>query len=174
MLEPAAALERAYTPGSDIDFDRLYRASYSRVVRTLVAIVGSQAAAEDCAQDAFTKAFRAWPGWRGDVPAEAWLHRIAVNTAISHRRREKIRALPSLLLRLGAPPAGRDPGDCAGDRSIVGELRRLPPQQSAALVLRHYHGYTNREIARALSVTERTVGSWIARGLETLRARMEE
>ena len=169
----AVLVERAYMPGSAADFDRLYRVTYARIVRTLIAIVGSRTAAEDCTQEAFTKALRAWDSWRGDVPAEAWIHRIAVNTAISHRRREQIRALPSLLRRLGAPSAGRDPIDHADERSVVAELRRLPPKQAAAVVLRHYHGYSNREIATALGVTERTVGNWMAAALRTLRSRME-
>ncbi len=164
----------AYTPGSEADFDRLYRASYHRIVRTLVGIVGSQAAAEDCTQDAFAKALRAWPTWRGDVPAEAWLHRIALNTAISHRRREQIRELPSLLRRLGPPQAERDPAGQVSERSIIAELRRLKPKQSAALVLRYYYGYTNREIAAALEVSERTVGQRIADALAALRARIDE
>lgn len=163
----------AYTPGSLADFDRLYRSSFPRVVRTLASIVGSKAAAEDCAQEAFTRALRAWSRWHGDVPAEAWLHFIAVNTAISYRRREKIRALPSLLLRLGAPPDQDDPVDWAESRSLVAELRRLPPKQSAAVVLRYYHGYTNREIAAAVGVSERTVGQRIADALAILRRRIE-
>jgi RNA polymerase sigma-70 factor (ECF subfamily) len=173
-LVAVPAVERAYTPGSAADFDRLYRLSYPRIVRTLIGIVGSQAAAEDCTQEAFARALRAWSGWSGDVPAEAWIHRIAINAAISHRRREHIRALPSLLRRLGVPPPGPDPFAHAAGRSVIAELRRLPPKQAASLVLRHYHGYTNREIASSLGVTERTVGNWIARALETLRARMEK
>ena len=168
-----AGHEDAYTPGSEADFDRLYRASYPRILRTLVGIVGSRQAAEDCAQEAFTRALGAWRTWSGGAPAEAWMHRIAINTAISHRRRERIRSLPSLLLRLGVPPPGRDPAADAEQRSVVAELRRLPPKQAAAVVLRHYHGYTNREIATALGVTERTVGYWLAAALTTLRARLE-
>lgn len=163
----------AYAPGSDADFDRLYRTSYQRIVRTLIGIVGSQPAAEDCAQEAFTRALRAWKAWSGDAPAEAWIHRIAINTAISHRRREKIRALPSLLSRLGVPQPGPHPDLHTDEISVLRELRRLPPRQSAAVVLRYYHGYTNREIAASLGVTERTVGSWLAQALTTLRGRLE-
>jgi RNA polymerase sigma-70 factor, ECF subfamily len=163
-----------YTPGVRADFDRLYRASYVRVVRTLAGIVGSLEAAEDCAQEAFTRAYRAWPKWEGTVPAEAWLYRIAINTAISHRRREQIRALPSLLMRLGVPPPGPDPAERANARALVPELRRLPPKQAAAVVLRFYHGYSNREVAAALGVSERTVGQRISDGLVTLRGRLGE
>jgi RNA polymerase sigma-70 factor, ECF subfamily len=163
----------AYAAGSMADFDRLYRQSFARIVRTVVGIVGSQAAAEDCAQETFARALRVWARWQPDVSAEAWLHRIAINTAISFRRREQIRALPSLLRRLGPPSAGADPAERVQSRSIVAQLRRLPPKQSAAVVLRYYHGYTNREIAAALGVSERTIGQRIADGLAVLRERVD-
>jgi RNA polymerase sigma-70 factor, ECF subfamily len=163
-----------YTPGDAADFDDLYRNSFGRVVRTLAGIVGSLEAAEDCAQEAFTRAFAAWPEWGGEVPAEAWLHRIAVNTAISHRRREQVRALPSLLWRLGIPRHEPDAADAAQSRAVLPELRRLPPKQAAAVILRFYHGYTNREIAAALGVSERTVGQRVADASKTLRARLKD
>jgi RNA polymerase sigma factor (sigma-70 family) len=182
----AATLERAatpadvlpalaeYTPGVPADFDRLYRATYVRLVRTLAGIVGSIQAAEDCAQESFTRAYRAWPNWEATAPAEAWLHRIAVNTAISYRRREQIRALPSLIRRLGAPPPVPDPAEQARTGSLLAELRRLPPKQAAAVVLRYYNGYSNREVAAALGVSERTVGKRIADALAALRSRLGE
>ena len=170
---PWRAPDERYTPGDLEDFDRLYRASYARIVRTVAGIVGSLEAAEDCAQESFARAYRAWGGWRPEVPAEAWLHRIAVNTAISYRRKEQIRTLPSLLRRLGAPAPHSDPADAATNRAVLPELRRLPPRQSAAVILRYYHGYTNREIAAALGVSERTIGQRIADGLSALRIRLE-
>ncbi len=175
-LAPAGrAASIQYTPGDTADFDRLYRNSFARVVRTLAGIVGSVEAAEDCAQEAFTRAYAAWPQWGGEVPAEAWLHRIAFNTAISHRRREQVRALPSLLWRLGTPRHEPDPTAAAAQSgAVLPELRRLPPKQAAAVVLRFYHGYTNREIAGALGVSERTVGQRIADAVTTLRARLKD
>ena len=158
-----------YTPGSAADFDLVYRTSFTRVVRTLASIVGSVDAAEDCAQEAFTRAYRAWPKWEGKVPAEAWLHRIAVNTAISYRRREQIRALPSLLWRLVGPPPAQDH---AQTHTLLAELRRLPPKHAAAIVLRFYHGYSSREVAAALGVSERTVGQRISDALIALRSRL--
>lgn len=67
-----------YRPGDREDFDRLYRATYQHIFRTLIAITGDRAAAEDCTQDAFLRAFRDWKDWKQDAPAEAWLHRIAI------------------------------------------------------------------------------------------------
>jgi len=76
-----------YQPGSKEDFDQLYQETYPRIFHTLATVLGDAASAEDCAQDAFLKAFRAWPRWKADAPAEAWVHRIALNTAFSFMRK---------------------------------------------------------------------------------------
>ena len=52
---------RTYRAGSLDDFDQLYRDCYPRLVRTLYGVLGDPTAAEDCVQEAFLKAFQAWP-----------------------------------------------------------------------------------------------------------------
>ncbi len=153
------------------DFDRLYEATYPRIFRTLASMLGDVAAAEDCTQDAFLKAFRAWETWSRDVPVEAWLHRIAINTAISYKRRHALRELGEMVRRLGRPVVD-DPADHALAGDLLHELRRLPARQAAAIVLRHVHGYTNREIAAALGVPESTVAARLMTAKRTLRARL--
>ncbi len=166
--------EVEYQPGSKADFDRLYQASYQKLFRTVLAVVGNPAAAEDCVQDACLKAFRSWARFKGDAPAEAWLHRIALNSALSWRRREKVREVGELLRRLGRP-SDRIPGpESVVEPDLVAALRELPPKLAAAIVLRHVHGYTNREIAFALGVPERTVASRLILARKRLRARLEE
>ena len=161
--------DSGYRPGSREDFDRLYRTSYSRLLGTLTGVLGDRAAAEDCTQEAFVRAYRAWSGWRPDAPAEAWLHRIAINVAASYRRRQRLREVGELIRRLGRPGVVPDPATNAERSDLVRALGRLPPKQSAAIVLRHFHGYTNREIAAALGVPERTVASRLATAKERLR-----
>jgi RNA polymerase sigma-70 factor (ECF subfamily) len=163
-----------YRPGSQEDFDRLYRTAYPRVYRTLAAILADPAEAEDCAQDAFVQAFGAWKRWRPDAPAEAWVHRIAVNRAISYRRRAKLRTVGEILRRLGRPVAPSDPAEAATQPDLLTALRSIPPKLAAAIVLRHYHGYNNREIAAALGVSERTIGTRLLRAGEKLRAVLEQ
>ena len=163
-----------YRAGDRDDFDRLYRSSFGRIVGTLVGVLGDRAAAEDCAQEAFVRAYRAWPRWRPDAPAEAWLHRIALNAAVSHQRRQRLREVGELVRRLGRPEAPPDPADAAQSRDLTKALRHLPAKQAAAIVLRHYHGYTNREIAFALGIPERTVASRLAAAKVRLRALLGE
>jgi RNA polymerase sigma-70 factor (ECF subfamily) len=168
---PAREEARAeeYRPGSREDFDRLYRTAYPRVYRTLSAILADPAEAEDCAQDAFVQAFQAWRRWKPNAPAEAWVHRIAVNRAISYRRRAKLRTLGEVLRRLGRPADSKDPAEEAVRPDLLSALRSIPPKLAAAIVLRHYHGYNNREIATALGVSERTVGTRLKQAAERLR-----
>lgn len=168
---PQAEYERPrYRPGSLEDFDRLYEATHRRLYATLATLLRNRAAAEDCVQEAYMRAFKAWPRWRADAPAEAWLHRIAINTAVSYRRRERLREVGELIRRVGVPP-DRDPSDSVVP-DLIQELRALPPNQAAALVLRYLHGYSNREIAHALGVPERTIASRLAAGRGRLQARL--
>jgi len=169
--EPAAKPEgERYEPGSGADFERLYRNTYRRILGTLITIVQDRATAEDCAQETYERALRAWPKWRPDAPVEAWLHRIAINVAISDQRHQRIRRAGELVRRLGRPPAGGDPAEGAQRSDLVKAMKKLPTKQAAALVLRHYHGYTNREIAAALGVPEATVASRLAAARKHLQA----
>ena len=163
-----------YRPGSRDDFDRLYQAAYPRVYRTLTAILGDPAEAEDCAQDAFVQAYQAWRRWRPDAPAEAWVHRIAVNRAISYRRRARLRSVAEILKRLGRPATSTDPAEAATRPDLLTALRTLPPKLAAAIVLRHYHGYTSRAIAQALGIPERTVASRLAIAKQRLRGMLSQ
>lgn len=156
--ETAGGEESTYAPGNRDDFDRLYTTTYPRVLGTLVALLRSPAAAEDCAQEAYVKAFRSWGRWRQDAPAEAWVHRIAINTAISYRRREKLQEIGEVLRRLGRPAEETDPQEEAMS-PLVRALQQLPNRQAAVLTLRYLHGYSNREIAGILNIPEPTVAS---------------
>jgi len=170
--EPAVDPPRpeSYEPGSEADFERLYRNTYRRILGTLITIVRDRAVAEDCAQETYERAFRSWRRWRPDAPAEAWLHRIAINVAISDRRRERLRQAGEVIRRLGRPAAGSDPSLAAERSDLLRAMKKLPPKQAAALVLRHYHGYSNREIATALGVPEQTVASRLAAARKQLQA----
>jgi len=174
MSDPDRRPTGRYRPGSSEDFHLLFHATYPRVYRTLTAILGDPAEAEDCAQDAYVQAFQAWDRWKPDAPAEAWIHRIAVNRAISLRRRARLRSVPELLRRLGRPEKVDDPADVATRPDLLSALRSIPPKLAAAIVLRYYHGYNNREIAAALGVSERTVGTRLNQAAHRLRAILNE
>ena len=157
-----------YKPGDRDDFDRLYRTCYPRLLRTIYAITGDAASAEDCVQEAFLRAFKAWPRYRPERAAEAWIYQIAINTAISHRRRAKLRRIGEVLRRLGRPGLGPDPADGATTSDLIQALSALPPRVAASFVLRYHNGYNNREIARLEGVSERTIGTRLNQAREVL------
>jgi RNA polymerase sigma-70 factor, ECF subfamily len=159
-----------YIPGSEADFERLYRNTYRRILGTLITLVRDIPAAEDCAQETYERAYRNWKSWRPDAPVEAWLHRIAINVAISDRRHQRIRQAGEMVRRLGRPAPGQDPALVAEHSDVFRAIQKLPTKQAAALVLRHYHGYSNREIAAALGIPEQTVASRLAAARKHLQA----
>jgi len=163
------AQSEPYQPGSEADFERLYRDTYRRIFGTLIILVRDRATAEDCAQETFERAYRNWAAWKPDAPVEAWLHRIAVNVAISNGRRQRLRQAGELIRRLGRPDPGPDPADVAERSDLIKAIKKLPTRQAAALVLRHFHGYSNREIAAALGIPEQTVASRLAAARKQLQ-----
>jgi len=162
-------MDQGYRPGSTADFERLYETTYSRLLATLIVMLADRAAAEDCLQEAYLKAFRSWGRWQPSAPAEAWLHRIAVNQALTYRRWLKLREVGELIRRLGRPVESDPAAEGALSSDLMKALRRLPPKQAAAIVLRHFHGYTNREIGESLGIPERTVASRLAAAKARLR-----
>jgi len=152
-------------PGSADDFDLLYRLTFERIRHTcLVVLGGDPAAAEDCAQDAFVRAYRAWPRWRPQAPVEVWLHRIAVNVARSYKRRRMWRHLPLLSDRLASRPQLLDETFV-----VMRALGEMSEDDAAALLLRYYHGYSGEEIAAGLGLPASTVRGRIVRARNRLR-----
>jgi len=163
-----------YQAGNEADFERLYNASYGKIVGTVTAMLGDRAAAEDCVQDAFERAYKKWPTWEPVAPAEAWVHRIAINAAVSYTRKMRIREVGELIRRIGRPGLAPDPQVLAENGDLAAALAKLPPKQAAAIVLRHYHGYTNRAIAQALDIPERTVASRLGVAKARLREMLKD
>ena len=179
IQESAGTAEREpkktkYTPGNEADFERLYEASYGKILGTLTAMLGDRAAAEDCAQDAFERAYKNWSTWKPIAPAEAWVHRIAINAAVSHQRKMRLREVGEVIRRIGRPALAPDPQEHIERRDLAEALAKLPPKQAAAVVLRHYHGYTNRAIAQSLGIPERTVASRLAVAKDRLRTMLRQ
>ena len=79
-----------------------------------------------------------------------------------------------VIRRIGRPSLGPDPQASVEHRDLADALAQLPPKQAAAIVLRHYHGYTNRAIAQALGIPERTVASRLAVAKSRLRVMLQQ
>ncbi|MHB8507526.1 MAG: RNA polymerase sigma factor [Candidatus Dormibacteria bacterium] len=153
------------------DFDSFYEAQYQSLYRTIRGIVLEPSLAEDLTQDAFAKAYAARERYRPDQPPGAWLHRIAVNTAISHARRGQLGRRILEKVGRGQATVSADPTE-THDHALVEALRALSPAQRATVVLHFYHGYSYAEIGGILGIPSGTVGSRISVALASLRKRL--
>ena len=138
-------------------FAELFAANRGHICRYLYSLVGDAAQAEDLAQDAFLKAYKALA--RGDRPQNpsAWLYGIATNTGISHLRRRKLIAWLPLLPGGEAEHSqmGRDPAAAAGERDLIRRtFGRLSPNDRACLLLRFQADLSYAELAAALGIGE--------------------
>ncbi|GAC1657157.1 MAG: sigma-70 family RNA polymerase sigma factor [Candidatus Dormibacteraceae bacterium] len=158
-------------PIPDLDpatqFRELYEREYTPIFRSMRAMVFDTALAEDLCQEAFVRAYRARDRYQPTAPPGAWLHRIAVNVAISHLRREKLSRIIAPKLWLGPDRGDYDRIDA---KTLVERaMARLSPKIRAAIVLHYYHGYTRDEIAGILGIPSGTVASRIAKAMAIMR-----
>lgn len=136
---------------------------------------GDRAEAEDVAQEALVRLWRAAPGWRaGEAKVTTWLYRVVANLATDRLRARGRRRQDGLD---AAPEVADDhPGVVAqlieADRqaALSRALSALPDRQREAVVLRHLEGLSNPEIGEVLGVGVEAVESLIARGKRALAA----
>jgi RNA polymerase sigma-70 factor (ECF subfamily) len=137
-------------------------------------VLGDRAEAEDVAQEAMMRLWRAAAGWRQDGTAEpaTWLYRVVANLCVDRLRRAG-RTDPHDdpdIAADGAP--GIEARMVEADRmaALDAALATLPERQRQAVVLRHIEGLSNPEIAEILDVGVEAVESLTARGKRALAA----
>ena len=186
-MDTDAALARRLARDLEAGFPDLVAAHRDRLYTIALRLLGDRRDAEEVAQDALVRAFRAMQGYRGDRIAalrlRPWLASIAVNLARNRRRRVDERQPPGRLepmLEAGfdlAVDARSSPDHRADRRETQAELAtallRLTPAVRAAIVLRHVDGLSVAETAEALGRPEGTIKAQVFRGLRELRAGLE-
>jgi RNA polymerase sigma-70 factor (ECF subfamily) len=154
-------------------FGELIRRHQDFVYGAALRIVRNPMIAQDIAQEAFVRAHRALPGFRGQARVRSWLYRIATNLALNTVQRRKEFATDTM----PDVPELDDPASDAVNRALREDLAEaigdLPEKLRKPLVLREYEGLSYQEIAAALDLPLNTVRTRILRARRTLRDRME-
>ena len=146
---------------------------------------GDRAEAEDVAQEAMLRLWRAAPGWRsGEAQVSTWLYRVTANLVTDRLRSRQRRRLSSGGGELSLDEAIDPPDDSPGAEAqlIAAErmealdagLAALPERQRQALVLRHLEGLSNPEIAEVMGVGVEAVESLTARARRGLAHALQE
>jgi RNA polymerase sigma-70 factor (ECF subfamily) len=149
--------------------DALVAAHGERAVRLALRFVrGDRAAAEDIAQEALAKAWRALPRFRGEAELATWLYRVVVNEALSQLRRQRVR--DKLIALLGPErPASAPQSDPSLRARIEAALGTLSANERAVFTLVHLEGFTLEEAARIRERALGTIKSQLHRALTKLR-----
>src|SRR3954466_6719734 len=90
-LASREVLSDAVTPTAPLSAEQVYVDYAPRVYNVARRMVSSDTDAEDVTQDVLLQVVRKLPSFRGDAAFPTWLHRVTVNAALSHRRRQAIR-----------------------------------------------------------------------------------
>ncbi len=139
------------------------------VVSLAFQILGSQADAEDVAQETFLRVFQKLAEFREESRFFSWLYRITTNAALDRLRRR--RALPTSYRE--DLPAWAPEEESESDREtrlmVWIAMERLPPEQRIALVLRELHGLSYEEIGEITGTPVGTIGSRIRAARQFLR-----
>jgi RNA polymerase sigma-70 factor, ECF subfamily len=180
------SLVRRVQRGDKGAFDALVLKYQHKLVKLVMRYVRNPAEAEDIAQEAFIKAYRALPQFRGDSAFYTWLYRIAINTAknaVVSRDRSPIeynldRSSDESYDMQGRMKDSETPeGLVLTDeiRSIVNAaIDALPEDLRTAIVLRELEGLSYEEIAATMDCPVGTVRSRIFRAREAIDLRLRE
>jgi RNA polymerase sigma-70 factor (ECF subfamily) len=181
-------LTRRLAADLDGTFEGLVRAYQDRLYAFALRLTGSPRDAEEIAQDAFVRAYRALARYPADrietLKLRAWLFQVTVNVARNRVRAKRLAEVPLVspdgthdVLSDHADDLTETPEQAAlrqDEQAHVAEIvATLPERYRAAVVLRHVQGLSYPEIAAALGQPAGTVKSNVHRGVAALRAALD-
>ncbi len=155
-------------------FERLVAPYEKQIYYLCLRIMGNVHDAQDCAQEAMLRAFRAMPGFRGDAKVSTWLYTIAHRACVDALRKRKPEVSLDSLSEEGwdAPDTCPTPyaqlEQSERKRMLEEALKRLSDEQRTAIVLVDLQGLPYDEAAQVLDIPLGTLKSRIARARQAL------
>lgn len=167
-------------------FDVLVMKYQQRIVHVITGFVHDPVEALDVAQEAFIKAYRALPNFRGDSAFYTWLYRIAINTSKNYltarARRPPASDVDAMdatnyydapeLKEFETPETSMMQSDL--EQAIHQAIERLPEDTATAIKLREFEGMSYEEIAEVMECPIGTVRSRIFRAREAIDIKIQE
>src|SRR5512138_2366850 len=146
-------------------------------------VIGREEDARDVCQDAFLRAYRALPGFKGQAKFSSWLYRIALNLCRDWIRRQRRAPVSQLPEDADAIEMASETGPVESIEDLVARrelsaivedaMAQLSEEQRTAIILKEYHGMTFQEIADLQGCPLSTVKTRLYQGLSQLRRHLE-
>lgn len=144
--------------------------------RVALRLLGNHHDAEEVAQEALIAAWQRLPAFSAKSSFSTWLYQIVTRRALN--RISRTRTVESLDLVGDVRDQAPGPGDTAVQRgaaeAVINAVTALPPQQRVAIVLHHFEGLPNAEVARITGSTVPAVRSHLFRGRRALTRTLQE
>lgn len=168
-----ADLVRRAQAGDRAAFERLYRAEIGRIYALCLRLAADPVRATEWAQDTFVQAWQALPRFRGDSAFGSWLHRIAINVALSHlRKRKRFTDRFHSTDDLEPYDTGLPPSTMGASFDLERAIASLPPRARLVLVLHEIEGYGHDEIGTMMNIAPGTSKAQLHRARALLRTRL--
>lgn len=175
--DPDRALVEQARTGDAAAFRALVERHGDRVFALAWRLTGVRVDAEEVAQDALVRAWRALPGFRGESAFATWLHRIVTHVAldrrsqVARRRRHEVAVEDEVVEAVAAAASAvADAGeDRVTARTRLALLGALSEAQRTAVTLHYLEDRPVLEVARAMGVPENTVKTHLARARAAMR-----
>lgn len=161
--------------GNGLAFAWLFQHYNAPICTYIARLVGNDELGRDLAQETFVRAWKSLPGLSGELLFKPWLYRIATNVTRSHQRHERLVSWlplprPEQVYTAHRPLSVEGPEELIGEREQVHQiLGCLGAQARACLLLQLHAGFSQREIATVLKISEKSVSSYVSRGREQFR-----
>jgi RNA polymerase sigma-70 factor, ECF subfamily len=175
----------ARAQGGDIESFNQLIVRWERPIYALAyRVIGKEEDARDVCQDAFLRAYRALPGFKGQAKFSSWLYRIALNLCRDWIRRQRRAPVSQLPEDMDAIELASETGPVESIEDLVARrelsaiveeaMSELSEEQRTAIILKEYHGMTFQEIADMQGCPLSTVKTRLYQGLSLLRRRLEQ
>lgn len=175
----------ALAQAGDVDsFNHLVRRWERPIFALAYRTLGREEDARDIAQEAFLRAYRALPGFKGDAKFSSWLYRIALNLCRDWMRRARRHPLIDVPEGVEVEALAAERRDVATvedlaarselSAAVAQAMALLPAEQRTAIVLKEYQGLTFQEIADVMNCPLSTAKTRLYQGLVLLRKHLAE